>query len=202
MALLKFAIEIESINDPSLAAYALRGCILCGMGNGWYRDFTSYGLSVTPYQPNPVDAHGEHGMAHGVSFDDSIRSQSIGRMVNVGLDDVGPSPLHQPEKHPAACACCMGAGAQPYAHEPSCPVHPRYVDTGLSDADKPPQDVHTSLLDGSKCNGERAKLEAEYLGALASLKARGGSNGSLHRIFELGESLGRSVSGVCSDFNR
>lgn len=159
-------------------------------------------VRIAVHVPNALVNDGKHGVADGDRPSDGELAFVTDGLVKLGVDAARAFALHQSEKRPAACACYMGAGAKPYAHEPSCPVHPRYADTQLLEFNGEVQEFYTSLLDGSKCDGKRANLEAEYLGALASLKARGAANGALYRIHELGKSLGRSVHGVCADFNR
>lgn len=201
MARLRFVLEVESADGaPSATIHRL----LVEHLLDWPDNRPSPGgnFSLTPYLPDPVDAHGKHGMADGAGYVPYADLHKHARVVNVGMADARPATIHQPEERPATCACYVGSGATPYAHEPSCPVHPRYADTQLLEFNGEVQEFHTSLLDGSKCDGKRANLEAEYLGALASLKARGAANGALYRIHELGKSLGRSVHGVCADFNR
>ncbi len=173
------------------------------LGNGLrQRGYDFNGAILTADFPNTVDAHGKYGVADGAGYVPYADLHKHARVVNVGMADARPATIHQPEERPATCACYVGSGATPYAHEPSCPVHPRYADTQLLEFNGEVQEFYTSLLDGSKCDGKRANLEAEYLGALASLKARGAADGALYRIHELGKSLGRSVHGVCADFNR
>ncbi len=133
MARLRFLVEVESIGDVANAAANLRSCINIGLMAGRCVNFASVNVIVDPYQPDPVDPHGEHGMADGVGGG-AVRDDAAA----LGLVPARPTPLHQPEKRPATCSCYMGASAQPYAHEPSCPVHPRYVDTELSSVDRSP----------------------------------------------------------------
>ncbi len=135
MAKMRFMVEVSANGKPENVAHALNYAFCVGlvMGDG---GIYSSDISVTPYVPNPVDAHGEHGVADGVSPDYRFSYVTGDRLAALGMDDLGPAPLHQPEKLAPTCACYVGASAQPYAHEPSCPVHPRYVHIDVPDADK------------------------------------------------------------------
>ncbi len=133
MAKMRFMVEVSANGKPENVAHALNYAFCVGlvMGDG---GIYSSDISVTPYVPNPVDAHGEHGV---VKRTGPLSGYVIRPNINIDeLDSSGSPPLHQPEKLAPTCACYVGASAQPYAHEPSCPVHPRYVHIDVPDADK------------------------------------------------------------------
>lgn len=153
-------------------------------------------VRLSIHVPDPVDTHGEHEVAHRTTYDAVPVVRSIGGVPNLVLDVVGTTTVCEPEKRPATCACCMGAGAQPYAHEPSCPVHPRYVDTGLSDDDRTCAGIRGPYMDDAKSNGEEAELEAEYARAFALVKAGAADDGAISRLRELAKSLGYPPSHV------
>lgn len=153
MARYRLVISVEASNEfEAIASFSPFHDVLSRIHqNG---NPSRFGVSPVELLPDPVGAYGKHGMADGLRAVSFVDVHAKPRLGNVGMDDAGPAPIHQPEKRPATCACCMGAGAQPYAHEPSCPVHPRYVDTGLSDADGKARDVHASHLDHAEQDGE------------------------------------------------
>ncbi len=93
-------------------------------------------LSITPLLSDPVDAHGEHGMADRLNHEPIRAVLDIARVAGLVVDAPRPAPLHQPEECAATCSCYMGAAAQPFAHEPSCALHPRFVHPRLSNGDE------------------------------------------------------------------
>lgn len=190
--------DVEPSDAPKVTAVTWdRACDIAGELYGRMEGRPSVRLSI--HVPDPVDAHGKHGVADGDAIVSRNVDGSITRMADGRMVTVGGTPLHQPEKRPATCACDIGAGAQPYAHEPSCPVHPRYVDTGLSDADRTAKDVPASHVDNAEPDGKKADLKAEYARALASAKAGYHLHGAINRMFELAEPLGYSPDKLYSD---
>lgn len=151
--------------------------------------------------PDPVDAHGKHGVADGDGSQPSDYDSYRNRLVELGMVTPGLVAPHQPEKRPATCACDIGAGAQPYAHEPSCPVHPRYVDTGLSDADRTPKDVPASHMDHAEPDGEEAVLKDQYARTLALAKTGPLDVRTLSRLLKLAQRLGLSILDLRIDFS-
>lgn len=185
MARLRFVVEIESIGRASAASGDLFNCIADSIGERWYREFSSAGLSVTAIKPDTVGVHGEHRMVNGsyyVRYADLYKYAGVG---TVGMDDAGSASLRKPEERPATCACYVGAGAKPYAHEPSCPVHPRYIDTGLPNADRPAKVIREPLLDNAEQDGEKQDAKAEHAGTSSPPETWTRANGSVYSGSEL-----------------
>lgn len=194
MARMRFLVEVESDLLPK-GAPVIGGWIERRVGSDPINSSITR-VSVTPCQSNPVDAHGEHGMADGSSYVPYADLHKHARVVNVGMADTGPAPIRESEERPATCSCYVGAGAQPYAHEPSCAVHPRFADTQLLEFNGTVQDVSIPRLDDAEQDGEAADVEAEYARALASSKAEPLDDGAVHRLLKLGKSLGYSLNRV------
>lgn len=147
------SVRFPASDEAEASAFrdALRGFVRSGKHNIGY---ACTSLSCDAGKPDPVDAHGKHGVADGHGGGSSFVLQPGQCLDNVGMVDLGPAPIHQPEERPAACACYMGATAQPFAHEPSCPVHPRYADTQLLEFGGEVQDVSIPRLDHAKQDGQ------------------------------------------------
>lgn len=136
----RFVVEVKFEADDFNSASSLCGLLFghtLHRANFWGE--RRFSVSVPIVQPDPVDSHGKHGMADGVGGG-CVCGEPECNTITSGACLAGARPftVGQPKKRPATCSCYMGASAQPYAHEPSCPVHPRYVDTELSSVDRSP----------------------------------------------------------------
>lgn len=192
MARFKFVVEGES-NYAVTPTALLSDWIESSVGRDPARSgITS--VSVTPMLPDPMDAHGEHGVADGLADGSGYAYSQFERLGRIPVVTVGPTPIHQPKERPTTCTCGMGVGSTADSHFPYCPLHPRYVDTGLSDADRTPQDIHSPRMDDAEQDGQGKDVEAEHTGTLTLVKTWRDSNGTLHSRYGFQLPVGDSPS--------
>jgi hypothetical protein len=119
MARIAFKVEFELAHE--IAASSVRSTFVEHLLNWPEGSGPGGNFSVTPCEPDHVDAHGEH---RG-TFDKPLKpvytaepNLSTGSMAIIGL-----APMGEPEKPTLDCSCGMGLGAQPNAHIPQCPSY-------------------------------------------------------------------------------
>lgn len=174
MARLRFMVEIpckEPASNPTHIARNLAFALVNSFEYWWGEGTPDSIPSVTPYQPDPVDAHGQHGVANGARPIAHTRYDFSDEHALAGLDPVRPAPIHQPEERAPTCSCYMGAAAQPFAHEPSCAVHPRYRDYVLSHYDGSSNGVPEARLDHAEQDGQVEDVKAEHAGSSSLAEA-------------------------------
>jgi hypothetical protein len=155
MAKSRFAVEIESNHEIAPTAFL--------------SDWIERSIGITPCEPLPVDAHGEHGVDEPLFNSDGTCTDfnyvlrhnwciASGTFKGPNLVYSRPTPPSESKEHSADCTCGMGIGSQPNAHHPKCGRFVSAGDTiGFVDAsDKAVDDGKAMAVGDSEANGKQA----------------------------------------------
>jgi len=199
MARMRFVVEVTPGQRIEDVANDLHYCLLSGWDREWMPSFDYADISVTAYEPHALGSDGQHRVADGGGTLFRFGNGEVRRISDGSLVTLGPTPPSEPEERAATCSCYMGATAQPYAHEPSCPVHPRFVDVALPDANGKTENVPAPLLDGAQQDGKVTLTETEHTWTLTFTKTGGSPTDTIRSFLKLAKSLGygppRNIAG-------